>query len=102
MSIKFQKIIRFIPFVNFFITGFSLIKLYRSSQKSSVIDTFKFAFLAFISMILVNIPQMIFQNFVENETINLVVSLVSAYVTLFVISSIAIMQQEKYLSNSDK
>lgn len=99
MSIKFQKIIRFVPFVNFFVTGFSLIKVYRRSQKSQVMDIFKFGFLMFISMILVNIPQMILQYFVENEAFNLFLSLISAYVTLFVISSIAIMQQEKYMSN---
>lgn len=102
MSIKFQKIIRFVPFLNFFVTGFSLIKVYRGSQKSRVVDIFKFGFLIFVSMILVNIPQMILQYFVKSEAFNLFLSLISAYVTLFVISSIAIMQQEKYISNEDE
>ena len=101
MSIKFQKIIRFVPFVNFFVTGFSLIKVYRNNQKSRTIDIFKFGFLMFISMFLVNIPQMILPYFIRNEAFNLFLSLLSAYVTLFVISSIAIMQQEKYISNVD-
>jgi hypothetical protein len=102
MSIKFQKIIRFVPFVNFFVTGFSLIKVYRSSQKSQIVNIFKFGFVSFISMIVVNIPQMILQHFVKGEVFNLFLSLISAYVTLFVISSIAILQQEKYISNNDK
>lgn len=97
MSIKFQKIIRFVPFLNFFITGFSLIKVYRSSQESRVVDIFKFGFITFVSIILVNIPQMILQHFVRSEAFNSFLSLISGYVTLFVISSIAIMQQEKYI-----
>lgn len=102
MSIKFQKIIRFVPFVNFFVTGFSLIKVYRSSQKVRVVDIFKFGFLTFLLMILVNIPQMILQYFVRSESFSMFLSLISAYVTLFVISSIAIMQQEKYITNDSK
>ena len=97
MSIKVQKIIRFVPFVNFFVIGFCLIKKYRESPKSRVIDIFIFGFIMFISMILVNIPQIILQHFVRNEFINLFISLVSSYITLFVISSIAIKQQEKYI-----
>ena len=102
MSIKFQKIIRFVPFVNFFVTGFSLVKAFQDSQNSRVVDIFKFVFVTFVSIILVNIPQMILQHFVRSEFLNLFLSLISSYVTLFVISSLAIMQQEKYISNNDK
>ena len=98
---KFQKVIRFVPFVNFFVTGFSFIKVYRGSQKARVVDIFKFGFLSFVSIFLVNIPQMILPYFIRNEAFNLFLSLFSTYVTLFVISSIAIMQQEKYMSNDD-
>lgn len=97
MSIKFQKIIRFVPGVNFFVTGFSLIKVHRGSRKSRVFDMFKFALVTFVSMFLVNIPQMILQHFVKSAGINLFLSLISAYFTLFVISSIAIFEQERIL-----
>ena len=100
MSIKFQKIIRFVPLVNFFVIGFCLVKVYLSSPKTRVVEIFKFTLVEFVSMILVNIPQMILQHFVKNEVFNLFMSLISVYVTLFVISSIAILQQEKYISNS--
>ena len=102
MSIRFQKNIRFIPVVNFFVTGFSLIKVYRSSQKSRVVDLFKFCVITAISIFLVNIPQMILQYFITSVEFNLFLSLISAYATLFVISSLAIMQQEKYIENDKK
>ena len=103
MSIKFQKIIRFVPFVNFFVTYFSLIKAYRNSNRSRISDIFKIVFVIFISILFVNIPQIILQHFVKSESFNSFLSLISTYVTLFVISSIAIIQQEKiYITTANK
>lgn len=102
MSIKIQRIIRFVPFVNILVTLFSFIKVYRSSTKSRVIDIFKFGFIMFIAIILVNIPQIILQHFFSGEVFNLILSYISAYVTSFVLSSIAILQQEKYISIDNK
>ena len=100
MSIKYQKIVRFVPFLNFFVTYFSLIKAYRRSNQVRVANTFKIVVAMVISALLVNIPQMILQHFVKGEVFNLFLSLISAYVTLFVLSSIAIMQQEKYTNEN--
>ena len=50
MSIKTQKIVRFIPFVNFFVTFFSLIKSYRSSKQAKVGDILKIVLTMFVSI----------------------------------------------------
>ena len=102
MSIKLQKSIRFVPIVNVFVTGFSLIKVWSSIPKLLIAAKFKFTFLVFVSMILVNIPQIILLEFSINPILSTTISLVSSYVTLFVISTLAIIQQEKYVSNDDK
>ena len=101
MSIKFQKIIRFVPFLNFFVTGFSMLKVYRNNNARITVKI-KLVFEVVISMFLVNIPQMILQHFTKNTVFNLIISLISTYITLFVISSIFIWHQEKYISNNNK
>ena len=102
MSIKFQKIIRFVPFINYFATFFSLIIAYRSSNKSRIADIFRIVIAMVMSMLLVNVPQMILSHFFKDAVFNSVLSFISAYITLFVISSIAIFQQEKYAENDKK
>lgn len=102
MSIKLQKIIRFVPALNFFVTGFSLIKAYRSSNQARVADMLKIVLVGFILIFLVNIPQIILLEFIENAVFTNVLSLISNYATLFVLSSFFIMQQEKYIMNDGK
>ena len=102
MSIKTQKIVRFIPFVNFFVTFFSLIKSYRSSKQAKVGDILKIVLTMFVSILLINLPKIILSGLINNEMINTVISLVTAYVTLVVISTIAIIQQEKYMLNDNE
>lgn len=96
MSIKLQKIIRFVPFVNFFVSYFALIKA-GCKRPHRMAESFKILVLMVVSLLLVNLPQMILPNFVTDARFNLILSVVSAYVTLFVLSSIAISRQEKYI-----
>ncbi len=100
MSIKHQKVIRFVPFLNFFVTVFSLIRAYRNNDQAKLVDVFKFVFIGFIAVILVNLPQIILSNIFANTALEWIFTYLSAYITLLVISSLAIFQQEKYIANS--
>lgn len=98
MSIKVQKIIRFIPIVNF-IALFCWIGCcfkYGTKMKEYFITMLKL----FSAIILLNIPRLIVYYTVENYIVNQVFFWVTVYFSFLALAWISINAQEKLINNA--
>ncbi len=92
MSIKMQKIIRFIPVVNLI----TLIFLFKAYYCKPLKDTnfIKVMLMMFGVILAANLPRMVFHLMFENIVLNNIMYPVSLYVTLLGLSCIAVREQE--------
>ena len=100
MPIKVQKIIRFIPIVNFYIF-FVWIRFYFKHGCS------QFRFLKnnskmILAMIVICIPFMIVSFMGYRNAFQIILSYISFYFTILVSDTIAIRDQEKFFAEQDE
>ena len=99
MSIKSQKIINFIPIINIAIMFVWISFYFKNVMKMK--RFLKNVLIIFLGMIIVNIPRIVLNNFIQSDIIQIIVYCVSIYLTLFVIARIAIWDQEKYYAEKN-
>lgn len=98
MSIKTQKLLRFIPLINLF-TVFCWICLCLK-KRVSVTMNIKYLLLWFGTAILVTIPEILIDKFCGIHIFVVITDYISMYVHMFIISHIAVKAQEKILENN--
>lgn len=95
MKLYYQKIIRFIPLVQF-LTVFCWIKMYRTNNLKFR-DWIK-AFLKMIVIILIiNVPRIILHFVFDSETLDIIAFYLTLYPTFFSVSYIAVKDQERHM-----
>lgn len=102
MSIKKQKIICFIPIINFVIIGFLWLRMY---YKYPIHKTrfLKRILQMCVFVVIITIPNIILNSLFDNKTIEILINLISSYLYLVAFSCIAVKDQEQYLTeNVDK
>lgn len=100
MSIKVQKVLRFIPVVNFFTVFLCLYTCYK--QRVTVSQLLKKLLIIFGVLIIILIPEIFVDKFLNNESVSSIVGLLTTYVHLFVISCFAVKYQEELLNSDNK
>ena len=102
MSIKTQKILRFIPIVNLSTIAFWMLLQYRSGFSFS--SFLKHLVAIFVSVLICMIPRMIASTNVDSPIVYDVIFYVSLYVQTLCIACVAIHAQEmiEKSSSSDK
>lgn len=98
MSIKVQKVIKYIPVVNFVVVFF-WIKSY-AKYSTSVWRIFKPLIKIFFAVTIVNIPRLILAHTLEATVVYWILYYATLYVTLFIIAHITISDQEKLIQES--
>lgn len=95
MSIKTQKILKYIPIVNLLIMFFWIGAYYRHITKPSrfIINLLKI----FAGIIIINLPRIIAYFLGISEIIIELLYYVATYLTMLCIAHIAIIDQEKFL-----
>lgn len=93
MTIKTQKIIRFIPIINLITVIFWIKKIF--DKKLSVNYCFKTMFKAFAMIMIVAIVEIIFSSIVDVLWLTSIVSMVEVYLYSLILSFIFVDEQEK-------
>lgn len=93
IDLKTQKILKYIPFVQF-INAFCWIGYYRK-HNIKITEFFKYGLIMIAFMLLINLPRMILHFVFHNDFLDHAVFYISIYPTFFCISSIAVIAQEK-------
>ena len=92
INLKKQKILKYIPFIQF-ITVFCWIGCYRKHNVKSN-EFFRYGFMMIAFMLLINIPRMILHFIFHCDLLDSVVFYISIYPTFFGVASIAVVAQE--------
>lgn len=93
MSIKTQRILRFIPLVNL-ATMFFWIKMYHDKPLKHS-GFMKALFTMFLVCIVITIPRIAIHFLIDNNTINNLIFYLSSYLYMLGISFVAVADQEK-------
>ena len=99
MSIKTQKIIRFIPIINF-ITVFLWIGCVMHNSVR-IRDFFKDFLTVFVGMLAVTLIRFAFIQIFENEILNTVTTFLHIYLCFFIFSCVTVRAQERILASKD-
>ena len=96
MTIKTQKIIRFVPFVNVIVTVF---QFYRFYYQHNVPKRNFFKTLAYIAIlcIVVAIFDLGMDYIISYHTIEIIIDYIATYLYMFIISTVVIKDQEKLM-----
>ncbi len=100
MSIKTQKILRFIPIINF-ITMFCWIRLCFKKQvktRTFIADEIKII----IGVLIITIIRIIISKILKSDNIDLIVTNISMYFYLLIIAWFSVKAQEKILEKEQK
>ena len=95
MSIKVQKIIKYIPYINLFLLFVWLFEYSRRSNEGNMGFVKKFM-LGAVMAIVINIPRILLSFIIDSVIINAILLHLSIYASSLVICSIAIKDQEGY------
>lgn len=99
MSIQKQKVLRFIPIVNFFVCVFSWLKMYRVKNIKQA-DFLRAMLIMFLVMLLLTLPRIILSVVFKNDMLDSIVFYISLYFYLFGISAVAVADQEHHMNQS--
>ena len=99
MSLKHQKIIRFIPIINMIVLFSWFRLLSRSSYRQR--DYAKELFKMFFYFIIITVIRILLLYIVPYEFINNIIFLISAYLYFFSMASVALRAQEKLMRDND-
>ncbi len=95
MKLYYQKIIRFIPLVQF-LTVLCWVNLYRANNLKYS-DWIK-AFLKMILIVLmINVPRIILHFVFESEALDIIIFYLTLYPNFFSVSNIAVRDQERQM-----
>lgn len=97
ISLKKQRIIKFVPIVQF-ITLFCWVGCCRRN-KISLKESFRHGLMILMFMLLINIPRLILHFVFHNDILDNIIFYISIYPTFFGMASIAVVAQEKYDMN---
>ena len=93
MSIKMQKTIRFIPFLNFLLIGIQWLKMFQKGLP--IRRLFLTLLIVFSASVVIILPRMVFESFLEfSPALNNIIYLIEAVAIMFVFSCRAIYDQE--------
>jgi len=93
MSLKVQKIVKYIPIIQF-ITFFCWIK-YCMDYKVKFIEFLKVELKMFVYLFLLDLPLMVLSSVFKNDTLDMILLYIIIYPALFGVASIAVAAQEK-------
>ena len=100
MSIKTQKIIRFIPFLNFTLIIIQWFKMYHKNNLPTKRFIVKLLII-FATCIVVTIPEIVLDSLFNIASLEQAVNLVVSYVYTYIFSSVAIYDQEQFIRESE-
>lgn len=100
MDIKTQKIIRFIPIVNFITVVFWFLMYYKNPISKKRL--YKKLLVVGLYCLLIMIVEIIFNSIVKIDMLATLVSFVASYLSLLAFSFIAVRDQEKYFDEQSK
>lgn len=87
--------------MNLIVIGFQWLGMYRRNPISPV-RLIKYLIVIFIGCVIVTIPEIILDSFIDNSAIQWIVNLVVFYLYTFIFSCVAIADQEKYYKEQDQ
>lgn len=99
MRIKTQKILRFIPIVNFVTMFCWIYNCYKYHAKISVF--LKYLMLMFLSMFALIIPEIIIDTTCSIEWVILIMDLISKYGLMFFVAFFSVKGQEAIISDEE-
>lgn len=102
MFLKEQKIIRFIPVINFFVCAFCWFRMYiKYYIPHRYKNTFKLLFKTAFMYFIVWLPYSIIVRFCNIEIINSILTFILGYYMMFVCSNNMFKDQEKYFNQQN-
>ncbi len=97
MSIKQQKIIRFIPFVNFFVIAIQyLLMFHRNVVPNKGKRIFRTLLFCMLGGVIVMVLEILLDSIFQNESMLMVINFLSSLLWLFIISCVLVFEQEKF------
>lgn len=96
MSIKIQKVIKFIPIINF-ITVFLWLRSYAHNA-FRIRDFMKKIFIIFALLIIISIPQILCSKFIHNAIVSGIFTFIGVYLYFLAIAWVAVSAQEEMLN----
>ena len=95
MKLYYQKIIRFIPLIQF-LTVFCWIHLYRTNNLKKG-DWIKVSLKMIVVILMINVPRMILLFVFDSEALDTIAFYLTLYPTFFSVSNIAVRDQERQM-----
>ena len=97
MDIKTQKIIRFIPMVNFITVIFWFIMYYKNPIPKKRL--YKKLLIIACACVSIMILEIILESFIKTDIAITIINFITSYLSLLAFSFVAVQDQEKYFNN---
>lgn len=103
MSIKTQKILRFIPFVGFLLVAIQWILFYhRNVVPNKVKRIFCDILITAAAFLILMIPEIILDYLFDYALLETIINLMVSFAGMYIFSSVLIFDQEKYYKKIQK
>ena len=99
MSIKNQKIIRFIPCVNFLVISIQWLKMYHKQNlpKKRMFSKLAIIFALFVAIM---IPEFVLDSIFDIQWLEYIINFVVSCLCMYIFSTVAIYDQEQFMKET--